>query len=98
MSIRIIFLIVAAAAVAACSGSWTRPTETEADFGNSAASLIKAQTANPAASANPSTEPVTGVDPDYAGNVIGAMREGVSKPEEVREPISIRVGGQQGGN
>ena len=98
MTIRIIACVAAAAALAACSGSWTRPTATESDFGNSKAALIKAQTANPAASANPSTEPVTGVDPDYAGNVIEAMREGVSKPEEVREPISIRVGGQQGGN
>lgn len=98
MSIRIIVLLGSAAALAGCSGSWTRPTATESDFGNSKASLIEAQTANPEASANPSTEPVTGVDPDYAGNVIEAMREGVSKPEEVREPISIRVGGQQGGN
>ena len=98
MNIRIIVLLGSAVGLAACSGSWTRPTATEADFGNSKASLIKAQTANPEASANPSTEPVTGVDPDYAGNVIEAMREGVSKPEEVREPISIRVGGPQGGN
>ena len=98
MSIRIIVLITASALLAACGGSLARPTPTEADFGNSAASLIKAQTANPAAAANPSTEPVTGVDPDYAGNVIEAMREGVSKPAETREPIAIRVGGQQGGN
>ena len=98
MSIRIIFLVGSAMAFAACGGSWTRPTATESDFGNSKASLIKAQTANPAAAANPSTEPVTGVDPEYAGNVIEAMREGVSKPSEVQEPISIRVGGQQGGN
>ena len=98
MSIRIIILSATAAALAACGGSWTRPSATEADFGNSAASLIKAQTANPEAAANPSTEPVTGVDPDYASNVIEAMREGVSKPEETRQPIAIRVGGQQGGN
>ena len=98
MNIRIIVLIATAAALAACGGSWTRPTATESDFGNSKAALIKAQTANPAAAANPSTEPVTGVDPEYAGNVIEAMREGVSKPSEVQEPISIRVGGQEGGN
>jgi hypothetical protein len=99
MHIRNIVFIAGAAAIAACSGSWTRPTATESDFGNSVASLIKSQTADPAAAANPSTEPVTGVDPDYAGNVIEAMREGVSKPAEVREPIAIRVGGQtQGGS
>jgi len=94
MLIRISTLLVAAAALAACGDSLTRPSETEADFGNSAASLIKAQTANPAAAANPSTEPVTGVDPDYATNVIDALRESVSKPEAVQEPLVIRVGGQ----
>jgi hypothetical protein len=79
--------------VAACTGS---KTATEADFGNSKASLIKAQAANP--DAHPTTDPVTGVDPDYAGNVIEALRENVSTPEEVQQPISIRVGGQQGSN
>ena len=71
------------AALAACTGSTNAATATEADFGNSMASLIKAQTADPATAANPSTEPVTGVDPDYADNVIEAMRESVSKPAEV---------------
>ena len=70
---------------------------TEADVGNSRASLVDAQSANPAAHANPSTEPVTGVDPDYANAVIQAMREDVSKPEEVQDPLAIRVIGQ-GGN
>ena len=41
---------------------------------------------------------MTGVDPDYATNVIDAMRESVSKPEEVQQPIQIRVGDQSGGN
>ena len=62
------------------------------------ASLKKAQAADPSKISNPSTEPVTGVDPDYAGNVIEAMRESVAKPENVKQPIEIRVGGQsQGG-
>jgi hypothetical protein len=96
MSIRIAVTIIVAAALAACTGSFTKPTATEADFGNSVASMIKSQTADPAP---PSTEPVTGVDPDYANKVIDALREGVSKPEQVREPITIRVGWQsQGGN
>ena len=83
MSIRIIILSPRGGRTRGLRRFLTRP-QTEADFGNSAASLIKAQTANPAASANPSTEPVTGVDPDYAGNVIEAMREDVSKPEQCR--------------
>jgi type IV pilus biogenesis protein CpaD/CtpE len=83
------FTMLAAFALSACTAS---ETASEADFGNSAASLIKAQTANPAAAANPSPEPVTGVDPDYATNVIEAMREAVSDPAAVREDISIQIG------
>lgn len=94
MNMKISIALAAVTSLAACGDSLTRPSATEADFGNSAASLIKAQTANPAASANPSTEPVTGVDPDYASNVIDAMREAVSKPAEVQQPITIKVGGQ----
>jgi hypothetical protein len=93
MTQTIILLTAAVVALAACTNS---KTATEADFGNSKASLIRAQAADPARSANPSTEPVTGVDPDYADNVIEAMRESVSKPEEVQRPIQIRVGDQSG--
>jgi hypothetical protein len=96
MNFRITMTITVWAALAACSGSFSKPTATEADFGNSVASMVKAQTVDPTP---PSTEPVTGVDPDYANNVVDALREGVSKPAQVREPITIRVGGQgQGGN
>jgi len=96
MNNRIIFLSVALTALAACTNA---KTATEEDFGNSLASLQRAQAANPSKISSPSTEPVTGVDPDYAGNVIEAMRENVSQPEKVKEPIEIRVGGQsQGGN
>ena len=94
MNKQTIILSAALATLAACTNS---KTATEADFGNSKASLIRAQAADPARSSNPSTEPVTGVDPDYADNVIEAMRESVSKPEEVQRPIQIRVGEQSGG-
>lgn len=97
MNFKTWITIAAVAVLAACSNSMSRPSATEADFGNSTASLIKAQTANPAAAANPSTEPVTGVDPDYANNVIDTMRESVSKPSEVQQPLVIRVGGQNSG-
>ena len=98
MSMKISIGLAASLALAACTGSMTKPTATEADFGNSVASVVKAQTANPQTLTNPSTEAVTGVDPDYASNVIEAMRESVSKPEEVKQPIAIRIGGSQGGN
>jgi hypothetical protein len=90
MNTQIVILSTVLATLAACTNS---KTATEADFGNSKASLIRAQAADPARSSNPSTEPVTGVDPDYANNVVGAMRENVSKPEQVRQPLEIRVDG-----
>lgn len=95
MNLKTILAVSAVIAMAACTNG---KTATEADFGNSKASLVKAQASNPAVLSNPSTETVTGVDPDYANNVIKAMREDVSSAEEVKQPISIRVGGDQGGN
>lgn len=96
MTIKIITALVAIVAFAACTSTstMTAPSATEADFGNSVGSLIKAQTADPATLSSPSTAPVTGVDPDYADNVVKAMRESVAKPDEVKQPIEIRVGGQ----
>jgi hypothetical protein len=98
MIIRITFMLVAAAGLAACAGSnaMNARSATEQDFGNSVASLVKAQTADPSTLSSPSTEPVTGVDGDYVNNVINAMRENVAKPAEVKQPIELRVGGQGG--
>ena len=99
MTIKLLAALAAIGALAACTSpsTLTAPSATEADFGNSVDSLIKAQTADPSTLSSPSTAPVTGVDPDYAGNVVKAMREGVSKPAEVKQPIEIRVGGPGGG-
>ena len=91
VNIKTILTTVAVAGIAACSGSMTKPTATEADFGNSHASLVRAQTENPETLSNPSTEAPTGVDPDYANNVLKTMRETVSKPGEVKKPIEIKV-------
>jgi type IV pilus biogenesis protein CpaD/CtpE len=98
MTIKIALPLTLVVGLSACASTtdMSAPSGTAADFGNSVNSLIKAQTANPATLSNPSTEPVTGVDPDYAGNVIEAMRESVAKPAEVKEPIEIRVGGEGG--
>jgi hypothetical protein len=83
--------ILVLAVLVVTAGCSNTKSATEADFGNSAASLIDAQSADPAAHSNPSTEAVTGLDPDYADAVIKAMREDVSKPEEVQDPLAIRV-------
>lgn len=99
MSIKIAFPLALVIGLSACTSTtgMSPASSTEADFGNSVDSMVKAQTANPATLTNPSAEPVTGVDPDYAGNVIEAMRKSVAKPTEVKQPIEIRVGGQGGG-
>lgn len=90
---KIILAIAALAALAACGRSMMKPTATEADFGNSHASLVRAQTQNPETLTHPSTEAPTGVDPDYANNVLKTMRETVSKPGEVKKPIEIKIDG-----
>ena len=95
MTIKIVAALAVVAGLAACSST---PSATEADFGLSVDSLIKAQTASPVTLSNPSTAAVTGVDPDYAGNVVEEMRKSATKPAEVKKPIEmILMGGQGGG-
>jgi hypothetical protein len=91
MDTRIITALIATGALAACT-TVQAPRTVEGDFGNSARSLVKAQTANPETLTAPSDAPVTGVEPDYANKTIEEFREGVSKPEDVRRPVQIRVG------
>lgn len=88
MTIRIIVALAVVGALAGCA-----TTATEEDYGNSVSSLIQAQTANPETLTNPSTAAVTGVDPDYANNVVIEMRKDVSKPAEVKEPIEMVLWG-----
>ena len=92
MTNRIIVALATAAALAGCG-----TTATQEDFGNSVSSLIKAQTADPATLTNPSSEVVTGVDPDYVRNALKEMRTTVSKPSEVSDPIEMLLMGMQGG-
>jgi hypothetical protein len=87
--------IVALTAIGALTGCATGALE--ADYGKSLASMINAQAANPATLTSPSATPVTGVDPDYANNVVTEMRKDVSKPEDVRKPIEMAVITSSGG-
>ena len=89
---RIFVALFVPLALAACA-DLTSSLAVEEDFGNSARSVIQAQTANPATLTAPSTAIVTGVEPDYATNVIKAFREDASKPEKVKQPIVMQVGG-----
>lgn len=92
MTTRIIVVLAALAVLAGCE-----TTPTQQDFGNSVGSLIKAQTANPATLTSPSSEAVTGIDPDYVRNALIEMRKSVSKPSEVYDPIEMLLMGAQGG-
>jgi hypothetical protein len=91
-TIRIIGAMAAILALAACG-----TTPTEADYGNSLASLVKASAFDPATLTSPSSAAVTGVDPDYANSVVIEMRKDISKPAEVRKPIEIMMFNSQGG-
>lgn len=90
--VRLIGSLVAVGALAACG-----TTPTEADFGNSVASLVKASAYSPATLENPSDAAVTGVDPDYANSVVIEMRKDVTKPEEVKKPIEMALISSGGG-
>lgn len=92
MTTRIIVALAAIGALAGCAS-----TATQEDFGKSVGSLIQAQAYNPATLTTPSTAAVTGVDPDYANNVVDEMRQDVSKREEVKDPIEMLLLGSGGG-
>jgi hypothetical protein len=89
---RVLLLLGLAPAIAGCA-TMNGTTGVEEDFGASARSLISAQTANPSTLTAPSDAPVVGVDPDYANNVVEAMRADVPKGEKVKQPIVMQVGG-----
>jgi len=92
MTTRTILALAVIGALAGCAS-----TATQGDFGKSVDSLIKAQAFNPASLTTPSTAAVTGVDPDYANNVVVEMRQDVSKREEIKEPIQMLMLGSGGG-
>ena len=92
MTTRIIFTLAALGMLAGCATSTL-----QGEYGASVGSLITAQTANPATLTNPSDAVVTGVDPDYANNVVIEMRKAVAPPSEVKQPIEMVLMGSQGG-
>ena len=87
-----IVLLTAFAAVAftGCASK----TRTEADYGNSVRVMIQSQVADPRTLTNPSTAPVTGADPDMVNAAVNALRGEVSKPEDVKRDIVLKVGGK----
>lgn len=91
MTTRIILTLAVVGVLAGCT-----TTALQDNWGQSSASLITAQTANPESLTNPSTAIVTGVDGEYAYKVIEQMRGDVTKPEEVKQPIQMTLWGQGG--
>jgi hypothetical protein len=70
---------------------------TESEYGQAVRQMINAQVYNPATLTTPSDKPVEGADPDMVINAIEALREHVSKPEDVAgQDIVIQVGDQGG--
>jgi type IV pilus biogenesis protein CpaD/CtpE len=80
--------------VALASGCATEPSGVEEDFGTSVRQMIRAQTYDPSTLENPSREPVTGLDGEYAEAVVDAYKGDIAKPEQVRNEIEINVGNQ----
>ena len=87
------FLIILAVA-AAITGCGTSKTQLEADYGKAVHAMINAQVADPNTLTNPSTAPVTGADPDMVNAAVNALRGEVSKPEDVKRDIVLKVGGK----
>lgn len=93
MTTKTIVVLAVVGTLAGCSGM-----PLEADYGKSVDSLIRAQAANPETLTSPSVAAVTGVDPDYANNVVKEFRKDVSKPEDVKQPIQMVLMGSSGGS
>lgn len=86
-----IFILVAG--VVALTGC-TSQTPTEANYGKAVREMISAQVADPTTLANPSTAPVTGADPDMVNAAVKTLRGEVSKPEDVKRDIVLKLGGK----
>jgi ABC-type amino acid transport substrate-binding protein len=88
---RFLIILAATAVIAGCG---TSKTQVEADYGKSVRAMINAQVADPNTLTNPSTAPVTGADPDMVNAAVNALRGEVSKPEDVKRDIVLKVGGK----
>jgi type IV pilus biogenesis protein CpaD/CtpE len=86
-------IFILAATVIGFAGCSTQ-TPTEANYGKAVREMISAQVADPATLTNPSTAPVTGADPDMVNAAVNTLRGEVSKPEDVKRDIVLKLGGK----
>lgn len=84
----------AALLVALITGCGQGPTLSERNYGVSVRQMVRAQIYNPEAAANPSPDPVNVRDGKLGRQIIEAYRADVAAPEQVKQDITINVGGQ----
>jgi hypothetical protein len=77
------------ASLVACGAS-----RVEQKYGDSVREMIRAQTFDARTLSHPSGAPVIGADPNMVYEAVSVMQKNVSRPEEVRKPITIRLGGE----
>lgn len=94
---RIIHSLVALSVIwlgAGCSSLMTSDrAEPEVAFGDTVRGVMNSQIHDYDAAINPNAEAIEGSDPNRLNNVVEAYREHISRPDEVRQPIQISVGG-----
>ncbi len=86
--VTIAAVIAAVGSTAACS----HRTVPEQEFGAAVRSVMNSQIHDYEAAVHPEPNAVEGSDASRLNTVLETYREHVSKPEEVRQPISISVG------
>lgn len=86
---RTLILIAVFVSLAGCA-----QTRTEREYGKAVHDMINAQVADPTTLTNPSTAPVTGADPDMVNMAVNTLRGEVSKPEDVKRDVVLKIGGK----
>lgn len=84
-------LLIAAMLASGCS---RQPTIPAAEFGETVRTVMESQIHDHEAAIHPNPDAVEGSDPDRMDAALNAYREDVPQPQEIQQPISIRVGGQ----
>ena len=90
---NLIFPGLAALLIAAGCSSQPTTTEPEVAFGDTVRGVMNSQIHDYDAAINPDPDAMEGSDPNRLNNVVEAYRDHITKPEEVRQPIQISVGG-----
>jgi len=86
---------IAVAAAVVCAGCESETPYLDSQLGKAAASMIRAQTLDPATAANPAALAPAGADGQRIKSAVDNYHKEVNKPEQsVSRPIVFEVGGQ----